>query len=129
MATAINSTEIAKELSALIETRVQRTFEFVNTYPVGGSPQSMQQFLRDLDTYVWSFQEPAPLASWLRGQGIPAPASRLDFVIEDLGNARRKWVEMHSGMLSARSADSRHSAMTDACPGDASGVEGSRFNR
>ncbi len=41
MATAINSTEIAKELSALIETRVQRTFEFVNTCPVGGSPQSM----------------------------------------------------------------------------------------
>jgi hypothetical protein len=43
MARAINS-EIAKELSALLETRVQRTFEFVNTCPVGGSPQSMQQF-------------------------------------------------------------------------------------
>ena len=43
MARAINS-EIAKELSALIETRVQRTFEFVNTCPLGGSPQSMQQF-------------------------------------------------------------------------------------
>ena len=43
MARAINSTEIAKD-SALLETRVQRTFEFVNTCPVGGSPQSMQQF-------------------------------------------------------------------------------------
>lgn len=43
MARAINS-EIAKELSALLETRVQRTFEFVNTCPVGGSPHSMQQF-------------------------------------------------------------------------------------
>jgi hypothetical protein len=78
MAPASSPAEISQELSAIIDGSAQRALEFARTCPVGGTPQMMEVFLAKIDEYVWQFQQEAPLANWLRQQGMPAPASKLD---------------------------------------------------
>ena len=104
MAPASSPAQISQELLAIIDGSAQRALEFARTCPVGGTPQMMEVFLAKIDDYVWQFQQEAPLASWLRRQGMPAPASKLDTIMHDLATARESWVAMYGGMLKTQSA-------------------------
>jgi hypothetical protein len=95
--------ELGQQLLALIETRAQQGLAYARSCPTGGTPQRMEQFLAGLDPYVWSFQELAPLAEWLKQQGMPAPAAQLDRIMRDLATARQQWIAMYGGMLNTQS--------------------------
>ena len=104
MAPASSPAQISQELSAIIDGSAQRALEFARTCPVGGTPQMMEVFLAKIDEYVWQFQQEAPLANWLRQQGMPAPASKLDTIMRDLATARQSWIAMYGGMLKTQSS-------------------------
>ena len=104
MAPASSPAQISQELLATIDASVQRALEFARTCPVGGSPQMMEVFLAKIDEYVWQFQQEAPLANWLKQQGLPAAASKLDAIMHDLATARQSWIAMYGGMLNTQSS-------------------------
>ena len=104
MAQASSPAQLGQQLLAIIDGSAQRALDFARTCPVGGAPQMMEGFLAKIDEYVWQFQQEAPLANWLRQQGMPAPASKLDTIMHDLATARQSWVAMYGGMLQTQSS-------------------------
>jgi hypothetical protein len=104
MAATSSPAQISQELLAVIDGSAQRALEFARTCPVGGTPQMMEVFLSKIDEYVWQFQQEAPLANWLRQQGLPDSLSKLETITRDLAIARQSWVAMYGGMLSTQSS-------------------------
>jgi len=82
-----------------LNTEAQQIHIYLQTCPVGAPPAVMGRWINGLDQFVWNFQALAPLADWLRRQGLPQAGQRLAFLLRDLSSARDTYIQMYQGMV------------------------------
>ena len=104
MPTPQSPARVEQAALAALNAHNQQTLNYVQTCPVGSSPQIMIAWLNRLDVYVWYYQQIAPVANWLERQGLPQTAQLLNSTLRDLNNARSIYAQMYQNMLQTQVA-------------------------
>lgn len=104
MLTPQSPARVEQAALAALNAQNQQTLNYVQTCPVGSSPQTMIAWLNNLDRYVWCYQQIAPVANWLERQGRPQTTQLLNSTLRDLNNARSIYAQMYQNMLQTQAA-------------------------
>jgi hypothetical protein len=112
--------EEQRRLLSDIQARANVGIAYAKTFPIGGTPEQMAQYLETVDSYASSFREFIPIADQLSRQGMPEGAIRLSAVMADLAGARQQWLTLKENVdtHNARLAEVRSLADKAARPAD-----------